>query len=147
MSAIYEENKDEDGFLYMTYSGENTFGSCWSGSYAQLCKYIFRWTCKYISGTLCQNNFLGSHCHVMSTYLKEYIYVLYICFLLWLKANGFLYMIPLVVDKKWFCAWLHCAISCPLWNSIEPFEEKVGPVVIIHMMFWVVHMGRPLWLI
>ncbi|KAI3919363.1 hypothetical protein MKW92_001776, partial [Papaver armeniacum] len=25
MSAIYEENKDEDGFLYMTYSGENTF--------------------------------------------------------------------------------------------------------------------------
>lgn len=27
MSAIYEENQDEDGFLYMTYSGENTFGS------------------------------------------------------------------------------------------------------------------------
>ncbi|KAF7150831.1 hypothetical protein RHSIM_Rhsim02G0106700 [Rhododendron simsii] len=27
MSAIYKENKDEDGFLYMTYSGENTFGS------------------------------------------------------------------------------------------------------------------------
>nr|KYP48266.1 Autophagy-related protein 8C [Cajanus cajan] len=27
MSAIYEENKDEDGFLYMTYSGENTFGN------------------------------------------------------------------------------------------------------------------------
>ena len=26
MSTIYEENKDEDGFLYMTYSGENTFG-------------------------------------------------------------------------------------------------------------------------
>ncbi|KAJ8567814.1 hypothetical protein K7X08_020022 [Anisodus acutangulus] len=26
MSAIYEENKDEDGFLYMTYSGENIFG-------------------------------------------------------------------------------------------------------------------------
>ncbi|XP_024017269.1 autophagy-related protein 8a-like [Morus notabilis] len=27
MSAIYEEHKDEDGFLYMTYNGENTFGS------------------------------------------------------------------------------------------------------------------------
>ncbi|KAK4284371.1 hypothetical protein QN277_001216 [Acacia crassicarpa] len=27
MSAIYEEHKDEDGFLYLTYSGENTFGS------------------------------------------------------------------------------------------------------------------------
>jgi len=27
MSAIYEENKDEDGFLYMTYNGEKTFGS------------------------------------------------------------------------------------------------------------------------
>ncbi|XP_051125583.1 autophagy-related protein 8d-like isoform X2 [Andrographis paniculata] len=26
MSAIYEEHKDEDGFIYMTYSGENTFG-------------------------------------------------------------------------------------------------------------------------
>ncbi|KAJ7981292.1 Autophagy-related protein [Quillaja saponaria] len=26
MSVIYEEYKDEDGFLYMTYSGENTFG-------------------------------------------------------------------------------------------------------------------------
>lgn len=26
MSAIYEDNKDEDGFLYMSYSGENTFG-------------------------------------------------------------------------------------------------------------------------
>eukprot|EP00695_Tsukubamonas_globosa_P002312 TRINITY_DN342_c0_g1_i2.p2 TRINITY_DN342_c0_g1~~TRINITY_DN342_c0_g1_i2.p2 ORF type:complete len:125 (-),score=10.42 TRINITY_DN342_c0_g1_i2:86-460(-) len=26
MSAVYEENKDEDGFLYITYSGENTFG-------------------------------------------------------------------------------------------------------------------------
>lgn len=26
MSAIYEEKKHEDGFLYVTYSGENTFG-------------------------------------------------------------------------------------------------------------------------
>ncbi|KAI3792316.1 hypothetical protein L2E82_06191 [Cichorium intybus] len=27
MSAIYEEKKDDDGFLYVTYSGENTFGN------------------------------------------------------------------------------------------------------------------------
>ena len=26
MSTIYEEQKDSDGFLYITYSGENTFG-------------------------------------------------------------------------------------------------------------------------
>ncbi|KAL2649561.1 hypothetical protein R1flu_017689 [Riccia fluitans] len=26
MSAIYDEHKDDDGFLYLTYSGENTFG-------------------------------------------------------------------------------------------------------------------------
>lgn len=26
MSDIYEKNKDEDGFLYVVYSGENTFG-------------------------------------------------------------------------------------------------------------------------
>ncbi|KAG7531425.1 hypothetical protein FFLO_04346 [Filobasidium floriforme] len=26
MSTIYEEHKDEDGFLYVSYSGENTFG-------------------------------------------------------------------------------------------------------------------------
>uniref|UniRef100_K3W768 Autophagy-related protein n=1 Tax=Globisporangium ultimum (strain ATCC 200006 / CBS 805.95 / DAOM BR144) TaxID=431595 RepID=K3W768_GLOUD len=26
MSNIYEEQKDVDGFLYITYSGENTFG-------------------------------------------------------------------------------------------------------------------------
>ncbi|XP_038070175.1 gamma-aminobutyric acid receptor-associated protein-like 2 [Patiria miniata] len=27
MGSIYEEHKDEDGFLYMAYSGENTFAS------------------------------------------------------------------------------------------------------------------------
>ena len=27
MSAVYETEKDEDGFLYVTYSGESTFGS------------------------------------------------------------------------------------------------------------------------
>jgi|EP00478_Filoreta_tenera_P003547 GABA(A) receptor-associated protein len=26
MSKIYEDEKDDDGFLYITYSGENTFG-------------------------------------------------------------------------------------------------------------------------
>lgn len=26
MSTIYEQYKDEDGFLYVVYSGENTFG-------------------------------------------------------------------------------------------------------------------------
>ncbi|KAJ8754673.1 hypothetical protein K2173_010764 [Erythroxylum novogranatense] len=26
MAALYQEHKDEDGFLYVTYSGENTFG-------------------------------------------------------------------------------------------------------------------------
>lgn len=26
MSKIYQDQKDEDGFLYVVYSGENTFG-------------------------------------------------------------------------------------------------------------------------
>lgn len=26
MGTIYAENKDDDGFLYVAYSGENTFG-------------------------------------------------------------------------------------------------------------------------
>lgn len=26
MGVIYSEHKDEDGFLYVAYSGENTFG-------------------------------------------------------------------------------------------------------------------------
>lgn len=31
LSAIYEKNKDIDGFLYITYAGENTFG-CYTTS-------------------------------------------------------------------------------------------------------------------
>lgn len=27
MASIYEDYKDQDGFLYLTYSGENTFGA------------------------------------------------------------------------------------------------------------------------
>ncbi|KZV45334.1 autophagy-related protein 8f [Dorcoceras hygrometricum] len=27
MSTVYEEKQDEDGFLYVTYSGESTFGT------------------------------------------------------------------------------------------------------------------------
>ena len=27
MSTVYEQHRDEDGFMYFTYSGENTFGS------------------------------------------------------------------------------------------------------------------------
>ena len=27
MSAVYEQHRDEDGFMYMMYSGENTFGA------------------------------------------------------------------------------------------------------------------------
>jgi GABA(A) receptor-associated protein len=26
LADVYEDHKDEDGFLYLTYSGENTFG-------------------------------------------------------------------------------------------------------------------------
>ena len=29
MSTVYEEQKDEDGFLYIQYSGESTFGDDW----------------------------------------------------------------------------------------------------------------------
>jgi GABA(A) receptor-associated protein len=34
MATVYEDHKDEDGFLYITYSGENTFGSSedWAAS-------------------------------------------------------------------------------------------------------------------
>ena len=27
MSAVYQRHKDDDGFMYMCYSGENSFGS------------------------------------------------------------------------------------------------------------------------
>lgn len=27
VGEVYEEHKDEDGFLYVQYSGENTFGA------------------------------------------------------------------------------------------------------------------------
>ena len=27
MSTVYEQHRDEDGFMYMMYSGENTFGA------------------------------------------------------------------------------------------------------------------------
>lgn len=29
MGELYEQHKDEDGFLYIAYSGENTFGHLW----------------------------------------------------------------------------------------------------------------------
>ncbi len=28
LSSIYQDYKDDDGFLYMVYAGENTFGGC-----------------------------------------------------------------------------------------------------------------------
>jgi len=28
MGQVYSEHRDEDGFLYVAYSGENTFGQC-----------------------------------------------------------------------------------------------------------------------
>jgi GABA(A) receptor-associated protein len=31
MADVYDEHKDGDGFLYMTYSGENTFGGGGAG--------------------------------------------------------------------------------------------------------------------
>lgn len=37
MSSVYEDHKDEDGFLYITYSGENTFGSSGDSSSSNAC--------------------------------------------------------------------------------------------------------------
>ena len=31
MSTVYEQHRDEDGFMYMMYSGENTFGETITG--------------------------------------------------------------------------------------------------------------------
>ena len=28
MAEVYDKHQDEDGFLYVVYSGENTFGGC-----------------------------------------------------------------------------------------------------------------------
>ena len=42
MGAIYEEHKDEDGFLYIAYSGENTFGMWWKIFKMNL---SFTWLC------------------------------------------------------------------------------------------------------
>ena len=28
LQSVYDQHRDEDGFLYMTYSGENFFGAC-----------------------------------------------------------------------------------------------------------------------
>lgn len=33
IADVYAEHKDADGFLYITYSGENTFGHNWSGKF------------------------------------------------------------------------------------------------------------------
>lgn len=51
MGSIYEEHKDEDGFLYIAYSGENTFGmwsaqfTClvWTNFYSNLnCQFCYK---------------------------------------------------------------------------------------------------------
>lgn len=35
MSDVYKEHKDEDGFLYIQYSGENTFGASYEVDQSQ----------------------------------------------------------------------------------------------------------------
>lgn len=37
MGQVYEEHKDEDGFLYIAYSGENTFGQWTYGRLSSVC--------------------------------------------------------------------------------------------------------------
>jgi len=36
LQTVYDKYKDEDGFLYMTYSGENTFGDDTVGEQEEL---------------------------------------------------------------------------------------------------------------
>ena len=33
MATVYDQHKDDDGFIYMAYSGENSMGSCWRDEY------------------------------------------------------------------------------------------------------------------
>ena len=41
VSTMYQKHKDKDGFLYVTYSGENTFGNTTSKYYLNHQKNIF----------------------------------------------------------------------------------------------------------
>lgn len=87
MSAIYEENKDEDGFLYMTYSGENTFGCVWEFLQSWSCVNMTRATvklCKFLltsiyCGVPLQACFLCNNVH---TFNLEVAYVL-LKFIIW----------------------------------------------------------------
>ena len=40
-SNLYENKKDEDGFLYIVYSGENTFGSSVSNKHTYIIFFSF----------------------------------------------------------------------------------------------------------
>ena len=46
MGAIYEEHKDEDGFLYIAYSGENTFGMWWTNYFKY--ELVFYYTVRLV---------------------------------------------------------------------------------------------------
>jgi len=52
MSSIYEEQKDDDGFLYITYSGENTFGSESTTSKWITAPLVNSWECDGCKGDL-----------------------------------------------------------------------------------------------